>query len=532
MAQEYHIDQDRSVRTIEMAPRERPRTALALAVVSLAFVMVQLDGTVVSISGPNIGRDLGASLSGLQWISNSYLLTISTIVILAGKFGDRIGHQRVFLNGVLLFCLASMLCAWSTSIAYLTALRVAQGLGAAMVLPNGFSILRATFVGPQLPRAIGVVSGCSALPLVVGPIVGGFLVEHVGWQAIFLINVPIGLVAWPLGYFMARIPDASPTGPVDYVGLAFLVASVSALTWGIINTQAYGWGSLLSLGLMVAGVLLGCAFVWLEACVVRYPLLPVRVFRSIPLSIGIGSLVIYAFSFFGLAFFIVLLVQRIQGYDSGAAGIRLLPLTVTTVAAGPAGGFLVRWLGSRNTLVTGLSLASLAFGSLAVVRSAGFGPILVASLALAGLALGCVQVAATHLVIDSADGAFAGSVSGLQGLAVQTGGVLGIALLGSVMNTVASHSFLAQVSAAPDLRTAAAGLPDVAADVPQGIVPSLPGASAAELDAIRQAAHTAFSHGLCVVFVICGCLLMLCSLVVLLAVRRDDGATHPDTMPG
>lgn len=505
---------DRLTAPAPRAPRGGSRRALVA--VGLALMMVQLDGTVVSIAAPTIGRELDASLAGLQWISTSYLLTISTAVVLAGWLGDRLGPRRVFLAGAALFTACSAACAGVDSIGPLVGLRVGQGLGAALLLPTSFAILRAAYPGPGLARAIGIVSGCASVPLVVGPILGGALVGTLGWPAVFLLAVPVGVAALALAG-AAGDDRPGPGRRFDPVGTVLLAGCLGLTTAGMIAVPERGWLAAGSTGVLAAGLALGAGFRASQRRV-RAPLLPPRVLRSPPLAVGLAALLVYAVTFFGLAFFLVLDLQRVQGHGAVATGLRLLPLTVGLVLAGPLAGWQVRVAGSRATLAGNAAAAAAAFGAYAALPSTAYGAVVGILLGALGVCLGCVQVAATHLVVDSAEDGLAGSVSSLQGVAVQTGGALGIALLGSVLDAAAGHRFAGLTGADPALAGAADGVAAAAGGVAQAHPPVLPGLAAEQVAALRAAADAAFGAGLqtvlgcCAVLLGAGCLLVLAVL--------------------
>ena len=225
---------------------------LTLIAVSLGLMMVTLDGTIVSIANPTIGRDLHASLAGLQWVTNGYLLAIATSLILGGKLGDLFGRKRMFLAGVAFFMLASLGCGLSNSIGGLIAFRVLQGLGGALMMPGTLSILRSAFPPKQLQMAVGVWAGTTSLATASGPIVGGLLVQHVNWQSIFFINLVVGALTLAIGWWVIAESRDEQRPRLDLPGTALLTGSLFALIWGIINAAKHGWGSGYTLGFLIA----------------------------------------------------------------------------------------------------------------------------------------------------------------------------------------------------------------------------------------------------------------------------------------
>jgi EmrB/QacA subfamily drug resistance transporter len=487
--------------------------------------MVQLDGTGVSIATPTIGRELSASLAELQWISASYLLTISATVVLGGWLGDRYGCRPVFLAGTVLFTACSAGCALTGTVGPLLALRVGQGFAAALVLPTSFAILRAAYPGPALARAIGIASGCASVPLVVGPILAGALVSSLGWQGVFLLAVPVGVAGLAATRGAAAPPAGQPHG-FDPLGTLLLAAGLGLLTAGLTAVPARGWTAAGSAGLVVAGVALGAAFLAQERRATA-PLLPPRVLRSAPLSVALVALLAYAAAFFGLAFFLGLDLQRAQGYGPVAAGVRLLPLTAGLVLAGPLTGTVLSRAGSRVALAGSAAAAAVAFAGYATLPSTTFGWPVAGLFGVLGLSLGGVQVAATHLVVSCAEDGLGGSVSSLQGVAVQTGGAVGIAALGSVLSAAAGSRFMSLTAEDPALAGAADRVAAVAAGVPQARLSLPPGLPEVQATALRAAAAAAYEAGLQTVLGCCAVVLAGCAVLVLAVLRPRTAAALP-----
>jgi MFS family permease len=217
---------------------------LALLAVSLGLMMVMLDATVVAIANPAIGLDLHASLSGLQWVTNAYLLAVAILIISAGKAGDRFGRKRIFLCGVVGFALASAACGFAPSIGALIAFRAVQGCAGALLMPSTLAIIRAAFPERLLQQAIGIWAGVSMAAVASGPIVAGFVVEHASWRWVFFLNVPLAIVAVCVGaWVIAESRDEQAAKErFDLAGMAVLCVSLFALVWGIIKSQSLGWG--------------------------------------------------------------------------------------------------------------------------------------------------------------------------------------------------------------------------------------------------------------------------------------------------
>ncbi|GII82610.1 MFS transporter [Sphaerisporangium siamense] len=475
------------------SPRRR---RLTLAAVALGVMMVSLDGTIVHVANPTIGRDLGASLAGLQWVTNGYLLALAVALVLGGKCGDRFGRRRVFLIGVAGFALTSLGCALSPSTEVLVAFRVLQGLAGAMLVPNTLALLRAAFPPAELDRAIGAWGGASALAAASGPIVGGLLVEYVSWQAIFVLNLPLGLAAVLLT--VRRVPESRAStraGGMDLSGAALLSGGLFLVVWSLILTQRHGWGSSSVLLPGLAGLAVLGLFIMREHRAAD-PLLPLSLFRSRSLSLGVALVTSGNFALYGVLFFIGLYLQNVHHYSPFETGLRMLPLTAVFAVSAPLGGFLTGRLGPRWPLFGGmLLLAGTFYGLTGLEAGSPYGgqwPYLVTL----GLGMGLVIVASTEAIVANAPVEFGGVAGGLQTTANQLGGVLGTTVFGSVVAG-------AVAGALPDA-LAGAGVPgEVAARVAaspgtvgQGLPPIVPGVHGQVAAAVADASAQAFMTGL------------------------------------
>jgi EmrB/QacA subfamily drug resistance transporter len=469
---------------------------LTLIAVSLGVMMVGLDGTVVSVANPTIARDLHASLPGLQWVTNGYLLALAVTLILGGKLGDRFGRKRVFIAGVAGFALFSLGCALSGSIDVLIGFRVLQGLAGALLMPNTLALLRASFPAEKLNRAVGIWGGSSALAVASGPIIGGLLVEHVSWESIFLLNLPLGLLA---GLFALRYVgesrDEKNVDGFDSPGVLLLTVGLFLLIWALIKAQGHGWGSAYVLGFGGVGLLALMLFVAREART-GAPLLPLDLFRSRSLSAGTVLVVAGFFALFGVLFFIGLYLQNVHGYSPVQTGVRLLPLTATFVVSAPLGGVLTGKLGARVPLCLGMLMFAGAFFGLTHLQvHSGYGAQWPYFLIL-GLALGLVIVSSTEAIVCNAPVERGGIAGGLQSTANQLGGVLGTAILGSIIVSSVTGSLAGKLAGAHVPAVIAAQVIGAKELVGEGIAPvssSMPASVSAH---ITEAAHASFMGGL------------------------------------
>ena len=407
--------------------------AIALISVCLGFFVIQLDVTIVNVALPAIQREIGGSLAGLQWVIDAYTLALASIMLTAGSTADRIGARQVFAYGLTAFAAGSAACAAAPALGVLIAARALQGVGASALLPCSLALIVHQFPDPPArARALGVWGGMGSLGVALGPVIGGVLVSLVGWRSIFLVNVPICLLTV---YLLRRYVRESPLNPArraDVPGTLFGIVSLASLTAAFIAAGQFGWLS------PVPGVLLGVGAVvaWLFVRTERRqgsPMLPLVLFRSREFSGAIGVGVLFNMLIYGSLLCMSLFLQQARHETVLVTGLLMLPMSVTVGLGALASGGLTARFGSRPPMLAGLALA--AVGA-ALVAAAGGSSLL--WLVAGGSVLGLVSLAMpamTAVVVGAVGREHAGVASGVLNAARQSGGALGVALLGSLLGS-------------------------------------------------------------------------------------------------
>ncbi|MFJ4867468.1 MFS transporter [Streptomyces sp. NPDC088757] len=497
---------------------------LTLFAVAVGVMMVALDGTIVAIANPAIKADLGATLAQVQWITNGYLLALAVALITAGKLGDRFGHRQTFLIGIAGFAAASGAIGLSHSIGAVIAFRVLQGLFGALLMPAALGLLRATFPAEKLNMAIGIWGMVIGASTAGGPIVGGLLVEHVSWQSVFFVNVPVGVVALVLGLVILKDHRAeNAPRSFDVLGILLLSGAMGTLVWGLIKAgESWGWGGAKTWGCLLGAVLLFALFALWETKV-KEPLVPLGMFRSVPLSAGVILMVLMAFAFMGGLFFVTFYLQGVKGLSPVDSGLHLLPLTAMMIVSSPLAGALITKFGPRVPLVGGMVCTAVAMFGM-ITLSAGTGTLAMSLwFALLGLGLAPVMVGATEVIVGNAPLELSGVAGGLQQAAMQVGGALGTAVLGAVMSSKVSAAFAdnwkeAGIPAPPNTQLEQAAefgmVPPELAKAP-GMTPDL-------VQVITKVIHDTFLQGMGLAFTVAGVVAVVAAGVALLTKRGEN----------
>ncbi|KPU92419.1 MFS transporter [Variovorax paradoxus] len=465
---------------------------LAAAIVgsSMAFI----DGTVVNVALPAIQADLRATAFQAQWVVESYALLLAALLLVGGALGDHFGRRRVFAIGVAIFAFSSVACALAASVQQLIAARAVQGLGGAMLVPGSLALISAAFPEKARGKAIGTWSGFSGITGAVGPVLGGFLVDHFSWTWAFLINVPMALlVLWICWRHVPESRGASARGGLDPWGALLATAGLGGIVYAFIEAPTQGWASAAVRAALAIGIAGSVGFVAIERRV-RAPMLPLSLFRSGNFSgANLLTLLLYAALGGGLYFFPLNLIQ-VQGWSATAAGAALLPFILVMFALSAWAGQLVDRFGPRLPLVIGPAIAAVGFGLFALPGVgasywSGFLPAVVV------LSLGMAVTVAplTTTVMNAVGPDLAGVASGVNNAVSRAAAVLAIAVFGAVMAWAFDAALAERLQAANASAQVTALFEGERASLAGAAMP--PGVDAATAETLRRAVAEAFVAG-------------------------------------
>lgn len=416
---------------------------LILVVMLVAEIMDLLDASIVNVAGPDLEKSLGASSAGLQWVIGGYALTLGAGLVLGGRLGDRFGRRRMFLAGLAAFTLGSLLCAVAPTIGTLIAFRLLQGMAGAMLLPQGLGLLRENFSGPELTKVFGIFGPVLGLGGIVGPVLGGFLVEGdffgLGWRSVFLVNLPIGLAAFVVAARFVPRKAGDRTVRVDVLGAALVMASCALLVLPLNQGQEDGWP--LWTWLCMAASVIGFALFAVQqrrtASAGREPLVTPGLLRKPAFTVGLGGIALFFGGLIGTQLVLTLYLQIGRHFTAGEAGLGNLPLAVGTAIGGAvSGAFLADRIG-RTVLQIGplvqLLGAAVLWFEIDGLDGASFSIQDIApGVALAGVGAGMVIAALFSFILAAVDDEEIGSASGVLSAVQAVGGSIGVAIFGSV----------------------------------------------------------------------------------------------------
>jgi EmrB/QacA subfamily drug resistance transporter len=405
---------------------------LILGVLSLCVVVIGVDNTILNVALPSIVRALGASGSQLQWMVDAYTIVFACLLLTAGSLGDRYGRRRMLMFGLAWFGVFSALASFASSPGMLIAARALMGVGGAFIFPTTLSILTNTFRDPaERARAIGVWAGVAGIGIAIGPVIGGLLVEHLGWGSVFFINVPVCALTFALAWRFIPNTSAPEESPLDPIGAVLSIAGLVALLFAIIEVPNHGWVAPDVLGGFVIGlVFLGLFAAW-EAHTPR-PMLDVRFFRNARFSAASATITLAYFALFASTFLLTQYFQFVLGYSPLESGLMLTPVALGLMIGSPIAPRFVQRLGTKRVVVFGLVVVATAMACYAsdTIMSSfalGFGVRLVY-----GIGMGVTVAPVTESIMGSLPPGRAGVGSAVNDTTRQTGGALGVAVLGSI----------------------------------------------------------------------------------------------------
>jgi EmrB/QacA subfamily drug resistance transporter len=418
-----------------------------LAATILASSMAFIDGTVVNVALPFLQTNLNATAIGLQWVVEAYALFLSALLLVGGSLGDRYGRRRIFNIGVVIFAIASALCGLAANIEQLIAARAVQGIGGALLVPGSLALISSSFRENERGKAIGTWSGFSAITTAIGPVLGGWMVEHWSWRAVFFLNLPLAVAVLLIS--ISKVPESrekNQHGPLDWFGAALATLGLGGVVYGLIESPRLGFSNWLVLLSLIGGAVCLVLFVINEARA-KNPMVPLRLFRSRDFSgANLLTLLLYA-ALGGMFFFFTLNLIQIQGYSATAAGAALLPMIVIMFTLSRWSGGLIDRFGARLPLTVGPITAAAGFALFALPTVSGnywtsFFPAVV----VLGLGMAISVAPLTTTVMSSVGEEQAGVASGISNAVARTAGLLAIAVFGVMMLLAFSQRLASRMS--------------------------------------------------------------------------------------
>ncbi len=476
------------------------RRWIGLGVCCLSLLVIGLDNTILNVALRTLADDLGATTGQLQWIVDGYTLVFAGLLLTAGSLGDRFGRRTALSVGLVIFCTGSVLSAFATAPAHLIATRSLMGVGGALIMPATLSLLTNLFTDPkERGRAIGVWAGVSGMGIAVGPLLGGWLLEHYSWHSVFLVNIPVTLVALPAGYFL--LPNSRSETPqrLDPVGAVLSIVGLVSLVYAIIEAPVAGWSDPEVVGSFAVALVVLSAFVWWQLRS-DHPMLDVRFFQNRRFTAASMAVTMVFFALFGSMFVITQYMQYVLGFSPLAAGVRSLPLALMMMVGAPISARIAEKVGTKAIVAFGMALVA---GGLALAATAtpelGYLPRIFPAQLLMGAGIAMAMAPATESIMGSLPRDKAGVGSAVNDTTRQVGGALGVAIIGSVLAGAYGPGVESRLGST---FTAIAGTPDGGAQAADSISDSITGAfavaaraggnpTAIDTDAGRQIAEAA-----------------------------------------
>ena len=489
-----------------------------LAATILGSSMSFIDGTVVNVALPALQANLNATAIDVQWVVESYALFLAALLLLGGSLGDHFGRKRIYAIGVTLFALASMWCGLAPNVGQLIVARAVQGIGGALLVPGSLAIISASFSEDERGQAIGTWSGSTAITTALGPVMGGWLIEHVSWRAVFFLNLPLAIVVLLLVFrFVPESRDEEETGKLDLVGAVLATVSLGAIVYGLIESSRLGFQSPIVITALSSSLIFLVAFVIVEARR-RHPMMPLTLFRARNFA-GANLLTLFLYAALaGTLFFLPLNLIQVQGYSATAAGAASLPFILIMFLLSRWSGGLLKRYGSRLPLVIGPTIAGIGFALFVRPGVGGsYWTTVFPAVVVLGLGMAISVAPLTTTVMNSVKESHAGIASGVNNAVSRTAGLLAIAVLGLIMLQTFNRCLdqrLSQLAVPVEIREAVNSqrIKLAAAEIPPAAEPIRA--------AIKQAIDECFVSGFRRIMLV-GCGLALASsLMAWLIIRR------------
>ncbi|OJU94485.1 MAG: hypothetical protein BGO23_03535 [Solirubrobacterales bacterium 67-14] len=504
------------------------RKWLSLVAVITGIFMLLIDVTIVNVALPDIGTDLKASFTSLEWVVNAYTLTLASSLLVSGSLADLIGRKRVFAGGLIIFSLASLACALSESSLMLNLMRAVQGIGGGMMFSTSLAIVGQTFHGHERGTAFGIIGATTGAAVAIGPLVGGLLTDAFGWEAIFFVNVPIGAIALLLT--MRNVDESKDPHPagIDWLGAVLFTAALFLLIYSLVHGNDKGWGSFEIIGSLVLSALLLLAFGTVELHK-EHPLFDLSLFRR-PAFVG-ACVVAFCMSAspFALFLFLTFYIQGgVLGYTPLQAGLRFLPITGMMLLAGPIAGRLTTKVQVRYLLSGGLLGVAVGIFLLHGIDVNSGWTALILGFVVAGIGSGFVNPPLASTAIGVVEQRRSGMASGINATFRQVGIAAGVAGLGAIFQSRVGNLLAEQLSGTK----AASHSDQISAAVTAGqtetAISHIPHSiGAQQIDQVREAAHFAFVGGMNTLFLVTCAIALVGAIGGLLLVRQSDFIAPP-----
>jgi EmrB/QacA subfamily drug resistance transporter len=490
-----------------------------LGAVCVATFMLLLDITVVNTALPKIQQDLGGSFSDLQWVIDAYALSLAALVLTAGSLADRLGRRRVFVAGLAIFSVASLLCALAPDPTFLNLARGLQGIGGAIMFAVSLALVAQEFPGgPERGMAMGIYGASIGVSVAVGPLIGGVLTDGLGWQSVFLVNLPVGIATIGVTYWKLRESRDPNASRIDWGGVVTFSASLLVLVLALVRGNAEGWGSPLIVSLLAAGVLLMAAFIAIESRI-EEPMLPLGLFRRGAFTgVQIAAFAVSA-SMFSLFLYLTLYLQNFLGYSAIDAGLRYLPITVGAFVLAPISGMALAKVQARYLMAGGLGLTGVGLLLMGGLEVSSSWTALLAGFVVSGIGVGLLNPVVADVALSVVPKERSGMAAGINDTFRQVGVAVGVAAWGAIFLGVGASKTESLAGGAVD-HDQARGLIEASSSgaLPQALQ-QLP---ASARDTVRNATEQGFIQGLNEILLIGGVLCLVGTGLALWLVRERE----------